>query len=272
MTPADTPVAAPAHRGRGLRWFLLAATTLLVAVFMGLGLWQVQRLSWKEALIARIARHQASAPVAAPARAAWAQISREADEYRRVQLRGTFDHGRETLVQASTVYGTGHWVLTPLRTEAGEWLLVNRGFVPPALRSRASRAPHEPTGTLSVPGLLRITEPGGSLLQANAPAEGRWYSRDVAAIASARGLPQADVAPYFVDAVPAPGASEDDWPRAGLTVRQFSNNHLSYALTWFALAAFLAAAVAVLWRKGLMSPTPNPDTAARAPLSATDAD
>jgi surfeit locus 1 family protein len=248
---------------------LLTATTLLVAVFIGLGLWQVQRLSWKEALLARIARHQATAPVSAPGRDAWPQINRDADEYRRVQLRGTFDHSRETLVQASTVYGTGHWVLTPLRTEAGEWVLVNRGFVPPELRQRTSRAPQEPTGPITVQGLLRITEPTGSALQRNAPAEGRWYSRDVAAIASTRGLPPAEVAPYFVDAVPAPGASEDERPRAGLTVLQFSNNHLSYALTWFAMAACLAVAFGVLWRKGLMSPNPHP--AARAPLSATDA-
>lgn len=267
MTSAEAS-GAPVHRGRGLQWFLLSATTLLVAVFIGLGLWQVQRLSWKEALIERISRHQATAPVAAPARAAWPQINRASDEYRRVQLRGSFDHGRETLVQASTVLGTGHWVLTPLRTEAGDWWLVNRGFVPPEQRSRASRAAQEPSGPVTVTGLLRMPEPGGSTLQTNAPAEGRWYSRDVAAIASARGLPAAEVAPSFIDAVPGPDAGEDDWPRAGLTVIQFSNNHLSYALTWFALAALLAVAVLVLWRKGLL--LPNPDPAARAPLSTPD--
>ena len=87
-------------------------------------------------------------------------------------------------------------------------------------------------------GLLRITEPGGGFLRRNDPAAGRWYSRDVAAIAAARGL--ADVAPYFVDA----DASSDvpGGPRGGLTIVSFTNHHLIYALTWFVLAIMAAGA------------------------------
>jgi surfeit locus 1 family protein len=90
-------------------------------------------------------------------------------------------------------------------------------------------------------GLLRFSEPGGRLLQANDPAAGRWYSRDVAALAAQQGL-TGPVAPYFIDLVATPGAAPI-WPRPGLTVLQFRNDHLVYALTWFALAAIMAAAI-----------------------------
>ena len=77
-----------------------------------------------------------------------------------------------------------------------------------------------------------MSEPGGGFLRDNRPAQDRWYSRDVAAIAQARGL--RDVAPYFVDAEAGAGSG---WPRAGMTVIHFRNQHLQYALTWFVLAA-----------------------------------
>lgn len=229
------------HRGPRRPAVLMAAllgAALLFVCFMALGLWQVQRLAWKQDLMARLEQRLAAEPVAAPGPATWPTISKASDEYRRVTLHGTFDHTRATRVQASTVLGTGHWVLTPLRTEAGWWVLVNRGFVPPGTPG------DEPPGPHTVTGLLRLTEPGGSLLQHNEPAAGRWYSRDVAAIAAARQLTH--TAPYFVDAAASP-PDTTAWPRPGLTVLHFSNNHLVYALTWFALAAMVAAAAWWLW-------------------------
>lgn len=251
--------AAEHHRGprRSVAfWVAALGAALLFAGFMALGLWQVQRLGWKQDVIARVTQRLSAAPEPAPGPAGWAGITKAQDEYRRVTLRGTFDHARAVRVQASTVLGSGQWVLTPLRTEAGWWVLVNRGFVPP-------RTPvAEPAGVQTVDGLLRLSEPGGSLLQHNDPAAGRWYSRDVPAMAAAAqlGNPGA-VAPYFVDAgvpdariaaqmadaemaPPAPGP----WPRTGLTVVHFSNNHRVYALTWFAMAAMVAGMAAWLWR------------------------
>jgi surfeit locus 1 family protein len=231
----------------------LAALMVALAVacmgFIALGVWQVERLAWKHGLITRVEHQVNAAPSVAPAASAWTGITREADEYRRVRVRGEFAHDRETLVAATTALGSGYWVLTPLRTEQGFWLLVNRGFVPPEARERSQRRVDEPTGVQEVTGLLRLTEPGGRLWQHNAPEAGRWYSRDVAAIAAARELasstPGVPVAPYFVDAVAQPGAAPA-WPRAGLTVLHFSNNHRVYAATWFALAAMAAAAIGYL--------------------------
>lgn len=216
---------------------LLALALVAFAGFVALGVWQVQRLAWKEALIARVEAHLRAAPEPAPGPERWPSLAREADEYRRVFVHGRFDDGREVLVRASTALGAGWWVLTPLRTDNGGWLLVNRGFVPPQMREQVPHGDAQQT----VVGLLRFSEPGGSFLQANEPAQGRWYSRDVAAIAAAAHL-QGTVAPYFVDQQAVTPADATAWPRPGLTVVQFPNNHLVYALTWFALAAGVAAA------------------------------
>lgn len=232
--------AARAPRSAAVLAVLVGVGLLLVAGFVALGLWQVERLGWKEALIARVERNVHAAPVAAPGPSAWASLGTE-DTYRRVSATGQFDYRREVLVRASTDLGAGYWVLTPMRTAQGWWLLVNRGFVPPEMRGKVPA----PQGEKTVTGLLRASEPGGSLLQHNDPAAGRWYSRDVQAVASAQGL-GGPVAPYFIDAQPQGAANAAAWPRAGLTVLQFPNNHLVYAGTWFILAAMVAAALAYL--------------------------
>lgn len=224
-------------RSGAARAALLTLLLAAFAAFVALGVWQVERLGWKRALIARVERNVHGAPVSAPSPAQWPALTREADEYRRLALHGRFDYTREALVRASTVLGAGYWVLTPLRTDEGAWVFVNRGFVPPEMRGRVPQVGEEQ----SVVGLLRLTEPGGSLLQSNDPAQDRWYSRDVAAIAQARHV-AGEVAPFFVDQQALTDADRRAWPRPGLTVLQFPNNHLEYAVTWFALAAGVAAA------------------------------
>lgn len=232
----EAPARGP--RRRGVFAVMLTAFALACAGFVALGLWQVERLGWKQDLIARVERNVNAAPAPLPAPSKWAALTRE-DEYRRLQARGRFDFEREVLVAATTEFGSGYWVLTPLRTDEGIWVLVNRGFVPPEVRAQVPRGAPEK----AVTGLLRFTEPERRLLQKNDPAAGRWYSRDVAAIAAKQGL-QGPIAPFFVDATAEPGAA--GWPRAGLTVLQFRNHHLVYALTWFALAAIMAGAIAYL--------------------------
>jgi surfeit locus 1 family protein len=235
---------AAARAPRSLLALSLAGLVALagVAGFAGLGVWQMQRLGWKHALIERVEARMRAAPVAAPGPERWSAAGQ--DDYLRVALAGRFLHDRETLVQAVTERGGGFWVLTPLESDAGFTVLINRGFVPPERRDPASRAQALPTGVLSVTGLLRLSEPGGGFLRSNAPAEGRWHSRDVAAIAQARGL--SDAAPYFVDADATlnPGG----YPVGGLTVLRFSDNHLIYALIWFALALMLAGGLLFVLR------------------------
>ncbi len=222
-------------------WLALA---LAIAGLVALGVWQIERRAWKLDLIARVDARLAAAPVAAPGPAGWPGLTHDASEYTRVRVTGHFLNDRETAVLAVTERGSGYWILTPLVTP-GFTLLVNRGFVPPERRDPATRRDGQPPGEVTVTGLLRISEPGGGFLRANDPGADRWYSRDVAAIAAARGI--ADAAPYFVDADAAPNPG--GLPIGGLTVVRFRNAHLVYALTWFGLAAGLAIAIAVARRR-----------------------
>jgi surfeit locus 1 family protein len=240
MTPVPPPV--PARRSRAA---LFAAIGLLgVALLVGLGMWQLHRRTWKLARIAQVEARLSAAPVAAPGPAVWQRLG-PSDEYRRLRVRGTFRNDRETRVLALTELGSGYWVLTPLATDAGWTVLVNRGFVPAERADPAARGAGQVTGPVTVAGLLRPSEPHGFFLRANDPAHDQWYARDVPAIAARRGL-SGPVAPYFIDADarPNPGGL----PVGGLTVTALPNDHLSYALTWFALAAMTAAATAWLVR------------------------
>lgn len=221
-----------------------AATALIVAaVLAALGIWQVERRAWKHELVAAVDARIHAPPVAAPGPGRWLTINAKDDAYRRVSATGRFLHDRETLVQAVTERGAGYWVLTPLETPDFT-LLVNRGFVPKDRKTTAARATGNPPGEVEVTGLLRVTEPGGAFLRTNDPAANRWYSRDVAAIAKARGL--GETAPYFVDADGAP--NRGGYPVGGLTIVRFPDNHLVYALTWFALCALSLFFAWRLWR------------------------
>jgi len=221
-----------------------AAAALIAAIgFAVLGVWQIERRAWKHELVAAVDARIHAAPVAAPGPDGWTQIDAKADGYRRVTATGSFRHDRETLVQAVTDRGPGYWVLTPLETPQFT-LLVNRGFVPKGRSDARSRAAGNVAGPATVTGLLRVTEPGGGFLRSNDPAADRWFSRDVAAIAKARWLGR--TAPYFVDADAAPNPG--GYPVGGLTVVRFRDNHLVYALTWFALCALSLFFARRLWR------------------------
>ncbi|WP_346895755.1 SURF1 family protein [uncultured Roseibium sp.] len=206
-----------------------AGMLVLTAAFTALGIWQVQRLFWKLDLIARVESRVHAAPVPAPTESEWPAVTARDDEYRHVTASGTY-LDTETLVQAVTEYGAGFWVMTPLLQDDGTLILVNRGFVPTDKKAPADRS--HPTGSIQVTGLLRMSQPGGAFLRSNDAIAGRWYSRDVAAIAATDGLSR--VAPYFIDA--QAGRSDGSLPIGGLTVIKFRNSHLIYALTWGALA------------------------------------
>ncbi len=208
---------------------LLLAT---IALLIGLGVWQIERRTWKLALIAQTERQLRAAPVAAPPPSALVDAD---DAYKPVVATGRYRAGADTYVQAVTDLGGGFWVLTPFDTDRAFTVLVNRGFVPADQRGKVA----PPTAPQSIRGLLRLTEPGGGFLRSNDPAGDRWYSRDLAAIAEARHLGR--VAPYFIDA----SEPRTGWPRGGMTVVRFRNSHLVYALTWFGLALLVAV---MAWR------------------------
>ncbi|MGA7439079.1 MAG: SURF1 family cytochrome oxidase biogenesis protein, partial [Luteibacter sp.] len=155
---------------------------VVFAAFVALGTWQVHRRAWKHELIERVDARVHAQPVDAPGHGQWALVSVESDEYRRVKLSGTFLQDKSVRVRASTELGLGSWLMTPLRRDNGEVVLVNRGFVTPSWCAGKATCPTGPAGHTMVTGLLRMTEPKGAFLQKNDPAGGRWFSRDVAAI------------------------------------------------------------------------------------------
>jgi len=214
---------------------LLLGFVVLAAIagLVSLGIWQIHRRTWKLALIEQVDRRLAARPIPAPGPESWPRIGRD-DAYTRVVVHGTLGADRTSLVQAVTDFGAGYWVLTPMRTDRGFTVLIDRGFIPADMKPDPA-AWRAPGGAVTVSGLLRVSEPGGGFLRTNDPATDRWYSRDVAAIAAKRSL--GPVAPYFID---ADARSSPGWPRGGLTVIAFVNNHLQYAITWFAMAAMLA--------------------------------
>lgn len=229
---ADEAPRAP--RGPFALALMAVALAFGFILFAALGVWQVQRLHWKHDLIARVDARVHADPVPAPDTATWAAAPADDFEYRRVSVQGRWLPGHDVRVQALSEAGAGRWLLRPLRREDGSVVLVNLGFVP------EDWPVDPPAGTpAQVTGLLRLSEPGGGFLRRNAPAEERWHSRDVEAIAGHRGLDR--VAPFFIDADAASAAQAGTpWPRGGLTVVRFRDNHLGYALTWFALALLVA--------------------------------
>ena len=213
---------------------ILGLAFVIFVTMVGLGNWQVRRLFWKLDLIEAVETRAFAREVPAP----FGPVTEEADEYLRVEVTGTYHYAQTRRVKAVTDLGLGNWLMTPLDT--GDRILwINRGFIP----QNFSGDLQEPSGNRRITGLLRITEPEGTLLETNDPAAERWVARDVDQLSTAAGI---ETASYFIDAdhLTAPGT----WPRGGLTIVSFRNTHLSYALTWYAMALlFLAAMVFVIW-------------------------
>ena len=229
---------------------LLACTLAGVLLMSGLGVWQLQRLQWKEEVLAQIAARRDAPATEIPAREKWAALKPDDYEYRHVVLHGVFDHAKETtLFRASATGaeggGAGYEVLTPLRLAGGGEVIVNRGFVPAELRDVSRRAAGQVAGEVTITGLMRGPESRNAFTPADQPDKNLWFTRDPQALAAHWGL--ADAAPFSVDAdaMLNPGG----WPKGGATVMTIPNNHLSYALTWFALAATLAGVALVFVRK-----------------------
>lgn len=223
---------------------------LLVLAFVGfivLGSWQVRRYHLKLRIAHDVATRVHAPPVAAPGPAQWNHIAAGHEQYLHVKLHGRFMADAQTLVRGASTQGYGYWVMTPLRTDRGFIVLVNRGYIPSALPGTPGFAKTSPpAGDVTLTGLLRSSEPGGSFLRRNDPATRQWYSRDVTAIADAHRLPANEVAPYFVDADAATNGRQ--WPAGGLTKIHFWNHSLGYAIIWYLLALGMLLAVGITIR------------------------
>jgi surfeit locus 1 family protein len=224
---------------RQLLWPTVAAT-LVLAVLVALGIWQLDRREWKLALVARVeARAKAPPTDLALAIDEWAG-SRDV-EYVHSRARGVFLHDKERyLYVPDPSLGPGVDVLTPMRLEDGHILWVDRGFVPDRLKAPETRAAGQVKETVEVTGLLRASAVKPRFAAGNDPAHNFWLWRDLPALTrSAFPNEPVEVLPFAMDA--DAGLAPGGWPQGGRTRLTFLNDHLQYALTWFGLAAALIA-------------------------------
>lgn len=220
-----------------------------IAVLIGLGTWQLQRLDWKTQLIAAVEERVAAEPEPLPPPATWAELDLDGIEYRRFTAAGVFQHDREIHLFTHLSEprgrhgGAGYLVVTPLVLDGGGTVLVNRGFVPKEFKDPSTRPQGQVPGRVTVTGLLRKPEVPGGFVPENDRDGNIWFYRDIASMARASGHP--DAAPFLLDesANTVPGGL----PQAGETRLVFKNDHLQYALTWYALALCLAGVYTALW-------------------------
>jgi surfeit locus 1 family protein len=220
----------------------------IVLLCLALGSWQIQRLFWKQGLIA--ARAAAVTAPAIPAPQDDAQARRM--EFRHVTDDGMFMNDKEIFVGATSEGGVnGYQILTPLREPGGRIVFVNRGFIPAELRDRSKRMAGELTGRVRIEGLLRLPPDGRPnwFLPNNRPDLNYWFWVDLPAMAAADRLEHVALFYIDADATPNPGG----WPQGGVTRLSLPNNHLQYAITWFSLAVAMIVIYVLFHRR-------NPET------------
>jgi surfeit locus 1 family protein len=229
-------------------WFSVVAVLAALGVLVALGTWQLQRMQWKEALIADIASRRQAQPLSIASYDSLAKPPLDA-EYRPITVTGHFDHAGEQYFFATDDGRVGFHVYTPLILADGRALLVNRGFVPLELQDPQKRIAGQPAGEITLTGLLRtrLAEKPSSIVPDNEPAKKLFFWKDIDQMAKNAGIAPDRLVDVFVDAdaTPNPGG----WPKGGVTQIDLPNNHLSYALTWYGLAAAMLVIASLALRR-----------------------
>ncbi|MET3853721.1 SURF1 family protein [Rhizobium sp. OAE497] len=243
-----TDMNIPAAR-RKLPVFTGIAVLIALAILISLGTWQVERLYWKEGLLADIAARRNAAPVQL-ADIEQMLASGTDIEYRPVTVTGRYVNNKERHFLATWRGEAGFYVYTPLELADGRYLFVNRGFVPYENKEPEMRMQGQLTGQQSVTGLARNRLPGKPswVVPDNDIAKNIFYWKDIDAMASSDGFDASKVVPFFIDADSTPNPK--GFPIGGVTEIDLPNNHLEYAFTWYGLAAVLVGIVGVSWFRG----------------------
>lgn len=246
-TPSDVASIAKPARSRGRAVVAAAAIVVALSILLSLGTWQVERLHWKEGLLADIAERRAAAPTALADIEAIEKSGGDI-EYRRVLLTGVFDHARERHFFATFGGQTGFYIYTPMTLADGRILFVNRGFVPYEMKQPESRTAGEVTGVQTVTGYARgrLAEKPSMIVPENDLAKNIFYWKDLDAMVSSAGIDGPKVVPFFVDA-DASVVNPGGWPKGGVTQFDLPNSHLQYAITWYGLAVALVVVVCGVW-------------------------
>lgn len=206
-----------------------------VAILVALGLWQVRRLEWKEAVIAEIEARIADAPVPL---ATFAAPDPAGDRFVPVTLSGRTTGQEIHLLTGMTGQGPGYSIIAAFETTEGRRVLLDRGFVPESARD----VPRPPV-VLQVTGNLHWPDEADAYTPPPDPARNIWFARDVAAMAESLGTD-----PILVVLRGAEGDRQNILP-VPVDSSGIPNNHRQYAITWFSLAGIWAGMTAyLLWR------------------------
>lgn len=207
-------------------------TAIALAVLLGLGVWQLQRLQWKSEIIATIEAQMALPAVPLP----FGDIDPDAWRYRKAQVEGRFHHDKEIHLYAANASGTpGYLIITPLERPDGGFVFFNRGWVPMDKRNPETRKEGLIEGSVKLSGVGRKLWLQNTFVADNEPEANIWFYGDLDGMAKFLGI--VHYAPIFLeaDATPNPGGL----PIGGQSRLKISNDHLNYALTWFSLAVAL---------------------------------
>ena len=203
------------------------------AALASLGAWQLQRLEWKEAILADIEARIAAAPVAVPA-----APEPKADRYLPVTATGDLVGTSLRVLVSTKERGAGYRLVTPLVLEDGRCVMVDEGFV----GLDENTAPGAASG-VTVSGNLHWPEEVDSWTPEPDLSQGLFYARDVTAMASALGTE-----PVLIVARTVTGTDPRATPMP-VTSIGIPNNHLGYAVQWFGLAlVWLGMTAFLLWR------------------------
>jgi surfeit locus 1 family protein len=236
-----------------------AFTLLMVTLFVGLGVWQLQRRVEKHALIAHLTERLAAAPGSLPSPSQWSALTPAQDEFRRVSFAATYQPGPDAMVYSSgsavrdDISGPGTWAFMPAVLPTGETVVINAGFTQNTMQDRAQQdravTPLITNGPVMLTGYIRFPEAAGTLTPPENLAKRLWFTRDHLAMARALGWGEGGrpVAPFYIDLeqpVPASGV-----PKPGPLDVHLKDDHLQYAITWFVLAGAVVIAFGV-WLRG----------------------
>lgn len=224
MTNDVTFQSLSGRTGKGLAVLAFGAFCVLI----GMGTWQLQRLTWKEGLIADRQAKLALTPlqISKP-------LSSKPEAFRRVVARGRFLHDKEIFVGPRSFRGSpGGHIITPLKYASGEIVLVDRGWVPEARRDPAKRPEAQKQRAVSIVGTAGWPRKLNYFEHLNDPQKNQWFRVSPTEMAVKQKLQR--VAAYWVvaDASPNPGG----FPLGGGGIRMPTNNHLQYVLTWYGMA------------------------------------
>lgn len=230
-------------------WFAGPLVLMALIILLSLGTWQVQRLYWKEALMADI-QQRTHTPAVELAEIERLAASGGDIEYRTVRLSGTFDHTKEQHFFATHQGQTGYYIYTPLKLADGRSIFVNRGFVPYEMKDATKRSLGQVDGLVAIEGLARaqLAKKPSMMLPDNDLTKNIYYWKDLRAMADSAGISRNSLVPFFVDADTAPNPG--GWPKGGVTIIDLPNNHLQYAITWYGLAAALVFVAGFAYVRG----------------------